>query len=118
MVRDLGLKGVELLVFARIYGFCRCRLDFFESRQGTANFLGMTRRSVIKAMIGLVEKGLIVETGKSGGHPNSTKRYTVARRLLEPTACCSESGQPHPGAEGPGEAFRSGEDFSLLEDVY
>ena len=79
MMRELGLQGTELLVFARVYGFCRCGLEFFESRQKTADFLGTSKRSVINAVNGLVEKGLIEETGKRGNRPNSTKRYAVAR---------------------------------------
>ena len=37
MWRALNLKGVELLVFARAYGFCKNGGTFYESRAGTAS---------------------------------------------------------------------------------
>ena len=46
MWRDYGLSGVTLLVYARIYGFCR---DSYESKTTTADFLGTTPRSFLQA---------------------------------------------------------------------
>lgn len=62
MCSDLGLSGVELLVFARIFGFTLSGLPFYESRAKTAEFFGCTRRAVITAVGKLTEKGLIIET--------------------------------------------------------
>lgn len=114
MMRDLGLQGAELLVFARIYGFCRCGLEFFESRQKTADFLGTSKRSVINAVNGLVEKGLIEETGKRGNRPNSTKRYAVARAPLEAIGAHLGNGPPENEAPTPEDCFPNGEDSSPL----
>lgn len=114
MMRDLGLQGTELLVFARIYGFCRCGLEFFESRQKTAYFLGASKRSVISAVNGLVEKGLIEETGKRGNRPNSTKRYAVAQAPLEAIGVRLGNGPPENEAPAPEDRFPSGEEPSPL----
>lgn len=114
MMRDLGLQGTELLVFARIYGFCRCGLEFFESRQKTADFLGTSKRSVINAVNSLVEKGLIEETGKRGNRPNSTKRYAVAQAPLEAIGVRLGNGPPENEAPAPEDRFPSGEEPSPL----
>lgn len=116
-------------MFARIYGFCRCSLDFFESRQQTADFLGATRRSVINAVNGLVEKGLIEEIGKHANRSNSTKCYTVASHPLEAVGVHPENGLPEadaaaredgrPGGEDSSPlALLGGEVLSLLDDSY
>lgn len=131
MMRELGLQGVELLVFARIYGFCRCGLDFFESRQQTADFLGTTKRSVINAVNSLVEKGLIAETGKRGNRSNATKRYVVASQQLEAIGVHFGSGPSEPkiaveasesepprGEDSSPRALLGDEVFSLLDGAY
>jgi len=63
MWRELGLKGVQLLVFARVYGFCAGGGSFYESRRSTAAYLGISERSVIRAVGELADGGLIVEEG-------------------------------------------------------
>ena len=63
MWRELGLKGTQLLVFARVYGFCKGGGTFFESRQRTAAYLGISERSVIRAIGELADKKILVETG-------------------------------------------------------
>lgn len=63
MWRELGLKGIQLLVFARVYGFCKGGGTFFESRHNTASYLGISERSVIRAIGELEERGLIYERG-------------------------------------------------------
>lgn len=114
MMRELGLQGTELLVFARVYGFCRCGHEFFESRQKTADFLGASKRSVISAVNGLVEKGLIEETGKRGNRHNSTKRYAVAQAPLEAIGVRLGNGPPENEAPAPEDRFPSGEEPSPL----
>ena len=78
MWRDHGLSGVTLLVFARIYGFCRDGREFFESRGATAEFLGTTPRTVTRAIDELLEAGLIHEAGthETGGG-RRTRCYLV-----------------------------------------
>lgn len=61
MWRELGLKGVQLLVFARVYGFCKGGGSFYESRRNTAAYLGISERSVIRAIGELADDGLIAE---------------------------------------------------------
>lgn len=76
----LGLDGVTLRVFARIYGFCKDGDgEFYESRSATAKFLGTTSRTVTRSINELVEKGLIVQTGAhSLASGNATKCYRLA----------------------------------------
>lgn len=79
MWRDLGLSGVTLLVYARIYGFCRDGGEFYESRASTADFLGTTPRTVTRAVDELLEAGLIREAGtRETGAGRRTRRYVLA----------------------------------------
>lgn len=66
MISDLGLSGVQLLLFARIFGFSAPEADgcFYESRARTAECLGVTERAVSKCMRGLLDKGLVLECGR------------------------------------------------------
>ena len=42
MTEGMGLQGTLLLVYARIFGFCKeTGGSFWESRRGTAEFLGI-----------------------------------------------------------------------------
>lgn len=83
MWKELGLRGNELLVFARVHGFCKCGGTFYESRARTADYLGISERSVIRSIGSLTEKGLIVEVGRDGPpDPLSTRRYVVPEHLL------------------------------------
>lgn len=61
MWRELGLRGADLLVFARVYGFCKNGGLFYESRAKTAAYLGLSERSIIRAIGGLVERGLLID---------------------------------------------------------
>ena len=63
----LRLSGLELLVFARIFGFTVNGLPFYESRAKTAEFFGSSRRAVIAAVGRLVERGLIKEVSQKHG---------------------------------------------------
>lgn len=63
----LRLSGLELLVFARIFGFTVNGLPFYESRAKTAESFGSSRRAVIAAVGRLVERGLIKEVSQKHG---------------------------------------------------
>lgn len=78
MMKELGLSGVPLLVYARIYGFIAVNLEFFESKPHLADFLSTTSRSVYRAFNELIKKGLIKDE-RSYRHPGGieTKRYSV-----------------------------------------
>lgn len=45
---ELGLRRVKLLVYERIIGFARYGKPFFESKQGAAEFFGITRSAMSK----------------------------------------------------------------------
>lgn len=79
MWQKLGLDGVTLRVFARIYGFCKDGdSEFFESRSATADFLGTTPRTVTRSINELVEKGLIVQVGvRASVSGNVTRSYRL-----------------------------------------
>lgn len=78
MWSQMGLSGVTLHVYARIYGFCQGGGVFFESRGATARFLGTTPRTVSRSISELLACGLIHEHGEhrvSGGY--ITRCYSV-----------------------------------------
>lgn len=65
MVRDLQLKGNELLVYALIYGFSQAENQVFNgSLQYIADWTNSTKRSVMTCLKSLVEKGLIGKNEK------------------------------------------------------
>ncbi len=60
MVKDLDLKGNELLIYAIIYGFSQSEsLTFSGSLQYLAEWTNSTKQGVIKCLKSLVEKGYI-----------------------------------------------------------
>lgn len=87
MMADLGLSGLPLLVYARIFGFCDGGCDYFESKGNLARFLNVQERSAHRAIRGLLDRGLIEECGvhvPARGH--ATKRYRIVRERLPPGA--------------------------------
>lgn len=79
----LGLSGVELNVFARIFGFTVCGRSFYESRANTAAFFGSSRRAVITAVGRLESRGLIAEDlSDDGEHGGNTKSYAANMELV------------------------------------
>lgn len=63
MVKDLKLKGNELLTYAIIYGFSQNgESKFTGSLQYIADWTNSTKQGVMKNLKSLVEKGLIVKT--------------------------------------------------------
>ena len=92
MWKDLGLSGVALLVFARVFGFCRHGSgDFYESKAKTAAFFGINERTVFRAMKELIERGLLIEVGTYElGNGRRTKAYRVRQAAIP--ACLRQSG--------------------------
>lgn len=79
MTEGMGLTGASLLVYARIFGFCKeTGGAFWESRRGTAEFLGISERQVNRVMRQLEADGLIEPVGE-WKIPNGriTRRYEV-----------------------------------------
>lgn len=65
MVKELQLKGNELLVYAIIYGFSQEENQVFNgSLQYIADWLNCTKQGVIKNLKSLIEKGLIIKNEK------------------------------------------------------
>jgi predicted transcriptional regulator len=65
MIRDLGLKGNELLIYACIYGFSQAENQVFSgSLQYLADWTNSTKQGVTKCLKSLVEKGFIVKSDK------------------------------------------------------
>lgn len=85
MWKELGLKGTALLVFARIYGFCKDGGTFYESRKRTASYLGVSERSVIRAVSELEQRGLIAEAGGDWTRDGMTTRSYALGHLADRT---------------------------------
>lgn len=65
MVKDLKLKGNELIVFAIIYGFTQAEDQRYSgSLQYLADWTNTSKQSVINNLKSLIEKGLIVKIDK------------------------------------------------------
>ena len=71
MMADLGLSGLPLLVYARIFGFCDAGCGYFESKGGLARFLNVQERSAYRAIRDLLEQGLIEECGVHAPAPGA-----------------------------------------------
>ena len=79
MTEGMGLTGTLLLVYARIFGFCKeTGGSFWESKRGTAEFLGISVRQVNRDIKQLEADGLIEAIGE-WRLPNGriSKRYEV-----------------------------------------
>ncbi|WP_283171490.1 hypothetical protein [Curtanaerobium respiraculi] len=64
MGQKLGLKGTDLAVYARIFGFHQAGREYFESKHSAAAFFGVSDRAVFDAVARLKAKGLIEETAR------------------------------------------------------
>ena len=62
MIKDLKLKGNELIIYAVIYGFSQLESQKFTgSLQYLAEWTNSTKQSVIKCLKSLIKKNLIVK---------------------------------------------------------
>lgn len=60
MVKDLQLKGLQLNLYAIIYGFSQAKGQMFTgSLQYLADWNGCTKRGVMKALQGMVDSGIL-----------------------------------------------------------
>lgn len=124
MIEELGLKGATLLVYARIYGFCETsNLDFYESKPKTAEFLGLSERTVFHSIRELTAKGLIYEVGSHElGVGRSTKVYRIARapsaRIKSEAArkTCAKRQSPEPTYDDAHDAERNAPEGSPPEN--
>lgn len=83
MWRDLGLSGAALLVYARAFGFCRSGGTFYESKSHLAGYLGLSERTVFRAVSDLLGAGLLVEVGEIDlGYGRLVKEYSIDRSAV------------------------------------
>ena len=61
MAKGLGLKGNDLIVYARIFGFANAGKPYFESKAGSAGFCGISKRAAFSVVSRLKARGLIEE---------------------------------------------------------
>ena len=61
MAKGLGLKGNDLIVYARIFGFANAGKPYFESKAGSAGFCGISKRAAFSVVSRLKTRGLIEE---------------------------------------------------------
>jgi hypothetical protein len=95
MLRDLELKGIPLLLYARVYGFCRSGSTYYESRPAAARALNTTPRSLIRAANELTERGLIVCIGDHVSASGSvTKEYVISDAAIEGAVAPDAASQP------------------------
>ena len=75
MISDLRLSGVELLVYAMIYGFTlEERTTFYASQSYIADRLNVTVRAVARALSMLESKGMII---RAMATPGSAVQYSI-----------------------------------------
>ena len=92
MTRGLGLTGLPLLVYARIYGFCESGSPYFESKAHLGKILGVDTRSVVRAVRKLEEVGLVgaIEGAGQSTHgemPSDDRGPRPCRLLHDQTPC-------------------------------
>lgn len=96
MCDDMGLSGLQLLIYARIFGFWTTGLDYYESKGSLSAFLGANQRSVFRAMADLCKRGLIEDVGEwRSPNGSSTRRYAIVASAL-PARIKRHGEMPHP----------------------
>ena len=81
MVRDLGLKGNELIVYALIYGFSQDGEQFFSgSLSYIANWINASKSTAQSIIKSLLKKGLLV---KKDNYINNVKFCEYATAVPE-----------------------------------
>ena len=79
MITKLNLKGIKLLVYAVIYGFCQDGDSCYHgSLQYLQDWTSGTKQSIIKVLKELVNEGFVV---KEESFPNN--KYYISKNYLE-----------------------------------
>lgn len=100
MTEGMGLQGTLLLVYARIFGFCKeTGGSFWESRRGTAEFLGISVRQVNRDMRKLeemlpsrrsaVQAPRHSQPGRKYGYKNITRLWACRQLSAEGQRHCA-----------------------------
>lgn len=96
MSDDMGLSGLQLLIYARIFGFWAAGLDYYESKSNLSAFLGANQRSVFRAMADLCRQGLVEDIGEfRSPNGSSTRRYSIVASAI-PARIKHHGEMPHP----------------------
>ena len=84
MTHELGLWGVDLLVYARVLSFCTDPDgSYYESRGRCADFLGISSRQAARSFARLCASGLIDDIGMRRHQTGcSTREYRVNREVI------------------------------------
>lgn len=86
MAIELGLSGLDLMVYAIIWGYCQnTQSYFYGSRQYIASITGASVRGVQKSLQKLQDKGLIINIGKHS--ETNTIKYVATKSVNECTEC-------------------------------
>lgn len=85
MAEGLGLTGIDLLLYARIFHFCKLEGgSYYESKPRAADFLGTTDRQIRRSMKRLIEAGLVHEVGEARvAYGRITKRYGIDKDAVK-----------------------------------
>lgn len=114
MSDDMGLSGLQLLIYARIFGFWSSGLDYYESKSNLSAFLGANQRSVFRAMADLCKQGFIEDVGEfRSPNGSSTRRYSIVASAI-PARIKHHGELPHPCNTDTHEAHCHGD--ACLED--
>lgn len=62
MIKDLKLSGIELLLYALVYGFSSHGSSCFLNERGYCNSLGCSRSQFFRAKSSLFQKNLLISS--------------------------------------------------------
>ena len=90
MIKELNLKGNELLVYAIIYGFSQDGINKYEGlRQYLADWCNSTKQGIDRALKNLIKKDLIIKEEKVINNIKfccyqTTKLSTLDNKVVHP----------------------------------
>ncbi len=115
MIKDLKLKGNELLVYAIVYGFSQDgEQSYTGSLQYIADWLNGTRQGALKALKSLVDKGLLI---KSENVINGVKFCEYKALTLEEYHSTGFNGGVQQSLTGCSTEFNGGVQQSLTNNI-
>lgn len=83
-MKDLGLKGSELLTYALIFGFCQDdESDFHGSAAYVAEWCGISRQQAVAILRKLVDSGHLIKSGEPGYPAHYRTAMTGGVKFLE-----------------------------------
>jgi predicted transcriptional regulator len=93
MTEGLGLRGSDLLVYARVFSFCQEESGtYFESAESCAAFLNMSERQVRRSLGNLVSRDLIAETADAETCPRG-RTFVLRREAVSAAITRVEGGE-------------------------